>query len=194
MPYAAGGLSIDYARRRVDLAGEPVDLTATEYAVPCQLAVHAPRVLNHQALLQRVWGPERLGEGWLLRNVVKKPRRELGDDAADPRYIITEHGWGTGWGGARKRRERPSHLGLRYNLSRLYAQQDSQLKSKVSRGVLPHGKPEAKSSSGALVSCLLTERLADNLVCQPRGRIGMTVSPSVGGTTVANTTLDLSSG
>ena len=31
-----------------------------------------------------------MGEGWLLRNVVKNLRRKLGDDAADPRYIITE--------------------------------------------------------------------------------------------------------
>ena len=72
------------------MAGEPLELTATEYAVLHQLAVHAPRVLNHQALLQRVWGPERLGEGWMLRNVVKKLRRKLGDDAADPRFIVTE--------------------------------------------------------------------------------------------------------
>ena len=55
-----------------------------------ELAVHAPRVLTHGVLLHRVWGPERLGEGWLLRNVVKKLRRKLGDDAADPRYIFTE--------------------------------------------------------------------------------------------------------
>ena len=54
-----------------------------------ELAVYAPRVLNHQVLLQRVWGPERVGEGWLLRDVVKRLRRKLGDDAADPRYIIT---------------------------------------------------------------------------------------------------------
>ena len=65
-------------------------MTATECVVLYQLAVHAPRVLNHQALLRRVWGPERVGEGWLLRNVVKKLRRKLGDDAADPRCIITE--------------------------------------------------------------------------------------------------------
>ena len=30
------------------------------------------------------------GEGWLLRDVVKRLRRRMGDDAADPRYIITE--------------------------------------------------------------------------------------------------------
>ena len=88
--FAVGELSIDYAQRRVALAGEPVELTGTEYAVLYQLAAQAPNVLTHGLLLRRVWGPEHVGEGWLLRNVVKKLRRKLGDDAADPRYIITE--------------------------------------------------------------------------------------------------------
>ena len=88
--YAVGELSIDYAQRRVALAGELVELTPTEYAVLYQLAAQAPNVLTHGLLLRRVWGPEHVGEGWLLRNVVKKLRRKLGDDAADPRYIITE--------------------------------------------------------------------------------------------------------
>ena len=89
-PYDVEGLSIDYAQRRVALAGEPVELTATEYAVLYHLSVHAPRVLSQNVLLQRVWGPERLGKGWLLRNVVKKLRRKLRDSATNPRYIVTE--------------------------------------------------------------------------------------------------------
>ena len=89
-PYSAGGLSIDYAERRVTLEGEPVELTATEYAVLYELAVHAPRTLTHAVLLQRVWGPERVGGTWLVRNVVKLLRGKLGDDADNPRYIITE--------------------------------------------------------------------------------------------------------
>ena len=84
-----GELGIDYARRRVLVAGEPVELTATEYAVFHELAVHAPRVLSHRVLLQWVWGPEREGEAWLARDVVMRLRRKLGD-AANPRYIITE--------------------------------------------------------------------------------------------------------
>ena len=89
-PYDAGGLGIDFALRRVTLDGEPVGLTATEYAVLYELAVHAPRTLTHAVLLQQVWGPERVGESWLVRNVVKRLRRKLGDDADDPRYIFTE--------------------------------------------------------------------------------------------------------
>ena len=90
VPYAAGGLSIDYAERLVTVAGEPVELTATEYAVLYELAVHAPRVLTHSALLQRVWGPERVGEPWLVRDVVKRLRRKLGDAADNPAFIFTE--------------------------------------------------------------------------------------------------------
>ena len=89
-PYGVGELGIDYALRRVTLAGEPVELTAKEYAVLYELAVHAPRVLTHALLLQRVWGPERVGEPWLVRNVVKLLRQKLGDDARNPRYILTE--------------------------------------------------------------------------------------------------------
>ena len=88
--YSAGDLSIDYSRRRVTLAGEPLDLTATEYAVLYQLAVHAPRVLTHGVLLQRVWGPDRVGEASLLRDVVMRLRRKLRDDARASSYVITE--------------------------------------------------------------------------------------------------------
>ena len=55
-----------------------------------KLAVHAHRVLNNGALLQRVWGLEQIGEAWLVRNGVKRLRRKLGDHDANPRYIITE--------------------------------------------------------------------------------------------------------
>ena len=89
-PFAVGDLSIDFAERRVTVAREPVNLTATEYAVLYELAVNAPRVLTHSVLLQRVWGPERVGEAWLVRDVVKRVRQKLGDSAGDPRYILTE--------------------------------------------------------------------------------------------------------
>ncbi|WP_419850477.1 winged helix-turn-helix domain-containing protein [Candidatus Poriferisocius sp.] len=86
----AAGLSIDYAQRRATVNGEQVELTATEYAVLHEMAANAPRVLTHSALLHRVWGPERVGEPWLVRDVVKRLRRKLGDDAGSPEYIFTE--------------------------------------------------------------------------------------------------------
>ena len=88
--HAVGELSIGCGQRRVTLAGEPVELTAMEYTVLYQLAVQGPRAVTYGLLLQRVWGPERVGEEWLLRNVVNRLSRKLGDDAGNPRHIITE--------------------------------------------------------------------------------------------------------
>ena len=48
------------------------------------------KVLTHDQLLQRVWSPERTHEPGLVRNVVKRLRRKLGDDAENPDYIFTE--------------------------------------------------------------------------------------------------------
>ncbi len=89
-PFAVEGLSINFAERRVTVGEEAVNLTATEYAVLYELAVNAPRVLTHSVLLQRVWGPERVGEAWLVRDVVKRVRQKLGDSAGSPKYILTE--------------------------------------------------------------------------------------------------------
>ena len=89
-PYLAGDLRIDYAERQVSAAGRPVRLTATEYALLYELSVESGRVLTHDYLLQSVWGRERTGEPRLLRDVVKRLRRKLGDDADDPTYIFTE--------------------------------------------------------------------------------------------------------
>jgi signal transduction histidine kinase/DNA-binding response OmpR family regulator len=89
-PYEAAGLSIDFAQRRAAVDGKPVELTATEYNILHELAAHAPRVMTHSALLHRVWGPERVGEPWLVRDVIKRLRRKLGDSADNPTYIFTE--------------------------------------------------------------------------------------------------------
>ncbi len=89
-PYLLGDLSIDYAERRVTLAGRPVPLTATEYGMLAELSAHAGRVLTHQHLLDRVWGGKSDGDVRPMRTIVSKLRRKLGEDADQPRYIFTE--------------------------------------------------------------------------------------------------------
>ena len=89
-PYQAGNLAIDYEERRVTLAGHPVQLTATEYELLSVLSVNAGRVSTYDYLLRRVWGRRKAGDARLVRAFVKKLRRELGDDADNPSYILTE--------------------------------------------------------------------------------------------------------
>ena len=89
-PYALGDLTINYAERRVTVAGCPVHLTATEYKLLFELSVNAGQVLTQDQLLRRIWGPDYSGESRVLRTFVKKLRRKLRDDANSPRYIFTE--------------------------------------------------------------------------------------------------------
>lgn len=89
-PYRLGGLYIDYAEQTVLMNNRPVELTATEYALLFELSVNAGRVMNHDQLLQRVWGVEMFGDASLVRAFVKKLRRKLGDNARNPTYIFTK--------------------------------------------------------------------------------------------------------
>ena len=90
LPYALGDLGIDYAQRRVTLAGSSLELTPTEYGVLYELSAHGGTVLTHQQLVARVWGVGRSGDSGLLRTIIRRLRVKLGDDADNPRYIFTE--------------------------------------------------------------------------------------------------------
>ena len=90
-PYRSGELVIDYDARRVTVAGRPVRLTETEYRLAVELSVNAGRTMTQDQLLARVWGPSYPGDSQLLRTFIKKLRRKLGDSAASPAYIFTEH-------------------------------------------------------------------------------------------------------
>ena len=89
-PYRVGDLAIHYDERRVTLAGEPVQLTATEYDLLSALSANAGRVSSYDYLLRRVWRSRRAGTPRIVRVYVKKLRDKLGDDAKNPTYIFTE--------------------------------------------------------------------------------------------------------
>ena len=89
-PYVRGDLTIDYPQRRVTMAGRPVALTGIEYRMLVELSVNAGRALTHERLLQRVWEPDKGEDSGPVRNIVKRLRRKLGDDADNPEYILTE--------------------------------------------------------------------------------------------------------
>ena len=89
-PYVLGDLTIDYAGRRVTLAGRPLPLIAMEYRLLAELSANAGRLLTYGHLLQRVWGEKGGGDVRPMRTIVSKLRRKLGDDADNPTYIFTE--------------------------------------------------------------------------------------------------------
>ncbi|MXZ70994.1 MAG: response regulator [Acidobacteria bacterium] len=95
-PFVLGGLSIHYEQRRVAVEGRPVELTATEYELLRLLSVNAGRVLTYDTLLHQAWKRRDGGspDPKLVRAVVKRLRRKLGEDAANPAYIRNERGVG----------------------------------------------------------------------------------------------------
>ncbi|MDE0076267.1 MAG: ATP-binding protein [Caldilineaceae bacterium] len=89
-PYVLGDLAVNYVERRVTAAGREVRLSVTEYDVLVGLSLSAGMVVTHEQLLQRVWGPGNSGDAGLVRTVVQRLRRKLGDDADNSAYIFTE--------------------------------------------------------------------------------------------------------
>jgi two-component system KDP operon response regulator KdpE len=89
-----GELEIDLARRLVSVKGQPVHLTPTEYELLRYLALHAGKPVSHTTLLRQVWGDYAVGDKYNTRYVVAQIRKKLGDDPANPRYIVNEPGVG----------------------------------------------------------------------------------------------------
>src|SRR5262249_31060919 len=54
--FRLGELEVDLARRRVICKGQPVKLTAIEYALLRLFVQHAGKVLTHRQILREVWG------------------------------------------------------------------------------------------------------------------------------------------
>jgi two-component system, OmpR family, KDP operon response regulator KdpE len=92
--YALDGLVVDLARREVRADGRDVALTRKEFALLALLARNAGRVVTQPQLLREVWGPTHEEDTHYLRILVAKLRQKLGDDAAAPRWIVTEPGVG----------------------------------------------------------------------------------------------------
>lgn len=87
-------LDIDASGFRLTQSGRPVELTATEFRLLVELARNAEQVISREALLQRVWGYDYLGDSRLVDMAVKRLRDKLGDDPREPRYIATVRGAG----------------------------------------------------------------------------------------------------
>ncbi len=97
-----GALEIDLDRRQVTLAGRAVELTLTEYELLEALAGSPRAALSRAALLEQVRGPNWFGDDHLIDVHVSNLRRKLGDDPANPRFIMTVRGFGFRMGGGER--------------------------------------------------------------------------------------------
>jgi DNA-binding response OmpR family regulator len=90
----AGELRIDPARRTVELAGEPVQLTYVEFELLRTLAAEPARVFTREMLLRALWGDSAYREPRTIDVHVRHLREKLERDAREPEYLFTVRGVG----------------------------------------------------------------------------------------------------
>jgi DNA-binding response OmpR family regulator len=90
-----GELRIDPGRRSLERAGAPVPLTTLEFDVLYFLASRAGRVFSREALMEQVWGTDRVVDDRSIDSLISRVRRKLEKDPGNPRYLQTV--WGAGY-------------------------------------------------------------------------------------------------
>lgn len=91
---SVGNLHMDPAAREARIGERFLDLAPKEFDLLHTLAQNAGRVLSLNELLERVWGPEWIGESQTLYVHIRWLREKIEDDPAHPRRIITVRGTG----------------------------------------------------------------------------------------------------
>jgi two-component system, OmpR family, KDP operon response regulator KdpE len=87
-------LTVDFDHRRVIVRGKEVRLRATEFRLLYQLVTNAGKLMSHETLLARVWGPEYQDEDQYVRLYITYLRQKIEKDPKNPRYILSERGLG----------------------------------------------------------------------------------------------------
>jgi DNA-binding response OmpR family regulator len=92
---AIHGIEIDPAKRRVRVDGRDVDLTDQEFRLLYLLTTHAGIVFSREALLAKIWRGDTFVTVRSVDTLVKRLRRRIESDPAEPRLLLTV--WGVGY-------------------------------------------------------------------------------------------------
>jgi len=89
-----GDVRLDFIRYIATKRGEPVHLTAKEFALIRYLAAHQGEAFRRDILLDRVWGEDAYPTNRTVDTHVLALRNKLETDPSRPRYLVTVYGVG----------------------------------------------------------------------------------------------------
>ncbi|MGN7453621.1 response regulator transcription factor [Paenibacillus pasadenensis] len=89
-----GELTIRPLSHEAELEGRALELTRTEFALLLRLASRPGRVFTRTHLLEEALGDAFAGYERTIDSHIRNLRRKLGDDPADPRFVLTVYGVG----------------------------------------------------------------------------------------------------
>jgi two-component system response regulator RegX3 len=90
----AGDVRLDAERHEVTIRGEPTPLPLKEFELLELLLANAGRVLTRDTLIDRVWGPDYVGDTKTLDVHIKRLRAKVEPDPGNPTRIVTIRGLG----------------------------------------------------------------------------------------------------
>lgn len=90
-----GPLKIDHGKRKVQVGGEPVQLTVKEYDLLYTLAARPGRTFSRRQLLDLVWDQDSDVYEHTVNSHVNRLRNKVEDNPNRPRLILTV--WGIGY-------------------------------------------------------------------------------------------------
>jgi DNA-binding response OmpR family regulator len=90
----AADLALDVPRMRLTRAGEPIEVTATEFQLLAAMARQPGRVFTRSQLLDAIHGVAFEAYERAIDAHVKNIRRKLEPEPRAPRYLLTVHGVG----------------------------------------------------------------------------------------------------
>ena len=93
-PLELDGLRIDFAKRVVEIRGEPVRLTYVEFEVLAILARNPGRVFSRTMLLERIWGDAAYRDPRTIDVHIRHLREKLERDPSQPEFLLTDRGFG----------------------------------------------------------------------------------------------------
>jgi DNA-binding response OmpR family regulator len=93
-PIEADELRIDFAKRTVEIRGEPVRLTYVEFEILSILARNPGRVFSRTMLLDRLWGDSAFRDPRTIDVHIRHLREKVERDPKEPEYLFTVRGVG----------------------------------------------------------------------------------------------------
>jgi DNA-binding response OmpR family regulator len=90
-----GTLRIDPGRRSLERDGVAIPVTTLEFDVLYFLASRPGRVFSREALMEQVWGSDRVVDDRSIDSLISRVRRKLESDPSNPQYLQTV--WGAGY-------------------------------------------------------------------------------------------------
>lgn len=94
LTYDRGRLVLDLDHQEVQVEGQSVALTATEFRLLTYLAINRGHLLSHRQILEQVWGPGYVDQVDYVKVYIRSLRNKIEPVAREPRYIISRRGLG----------------------------------------------------------------------------------------------------